>query len=365
MMRRTKTRNRLLFVILSCFLTIDSYSQAGTFNYCQQTAALEDFIVDSALTTDDAEILIVTNRPFLPQDSLEVLLDNAMANNKRTTYLIATCQSKKWHLFRVDDLKTGLDIINDGHDLLLFIHGNGKTFPMALSRTSKINFRYNIPIILFDWPSRNMLITKSVSNVRALNTNFYKLLTQLKGYRQNSMNNTQHLSVFAHSLGNYFLTNLVMNENNKYLNEVFIDNLILNSSAVETKKHGIAIDKLSFQKNIYITVNFYDKTLRGANLLTLRKMLGNIAVPPLANKAEYMHFTSIAGYEHTYFAGYHQFEFDNRAVFEFYNSILHGSKLNLINNANYIKRTSADGYDVLCCPQPKNAQPESISQNQF
>ena len=36
----------------------------------------------------------------------------------------------------------------------------------------------------------------------------------------------------------------------------------------------------------------------------------------------YINFTNIAGYLHTYFVGYNEFEDENQSVFNFYNSCL-------------------------------------------
>jgi hypothetical protein len=95
---------------------------------------------------------------------------------------------------------------------------------------------------------------------------------------------------------------------------------------VRTKEHGEVISRLTISYNKYVVLNKFDKVLRGAHLLTSGKMMGNLVLEPQASNTEYIHFTDIAGFEHTYFAGYHQFEDEYKAVFNFYNTIIHGKK---------------------------------------
>ena len=60
-------------------------------------------------------------------------------------------------------------------------------------------------------------------------------------------------------------------------------------------------------------------------------MLGNVVIEPFADDTNYINFTNIAGYQHTYFVGYHEFEDKNPAVFNFYYTIIHGGQANLSN----------------------------------
>ena len=209
----------LTFFNILLFITVIE-AQEENFSYCQKVAPWEDFLIDSTLEKGKAGILVVTNRPYLPKK--EVFLENDIEHWRLVKYFVAFCESDKWHLTYVDNLEIGLDAINTGKDMLLFVHGNGKTFPAALMRTNLIHERYNVSTILFDWPSKNRHFFYSQARVRHCGENFYNLTLQLKKYKESNMQPDQHLSLFAHSLGNYFLTHLVVNGNNQYLNEVFI-----------------------------------------------------------------------------------------------------------------------------------------------
>ncbi len=231
--------------------------------------------------------------------------------------MLASCEGGNWQMYPVTDIFTGLDKINDGSDILLFVHGHGKNLPMVLTRANQIQTRYDVSLVVFDWPSYNSNFNKSLTNVRKCGENFYNLLLQMKQYREEKFEADQQLSMMLHSLGNYFLTHMVLNGNNQYLEEKIFDNIIMNAAAVKSKDHGELISQIRIQDRMYIALNNKDRVLRGAHLLMSGKMLGNQALDPLASNASYMDFSSVAGSEHTYFAGYHQFEDDLPAIMQF------------------------------------------------
>ena len=141
------------------------------------------------------------------------------------------------------------------------------------------------------------------------------------------MKEDQHLSMLMHSLGNYFLTHLVVNGNIQYMHMKIFDNIIMNAAAIRSREHGDVLSRIDIQDRLYVTLNKYDKVLQGAHLLTSGKMLGNEIIEPLATGARYVDFTGVARTEHTYFAGYHGFEYELPAIGYFYNTALHGEKV--------------------------------------
>ncbi|NJK87027.1 MAG: alpha/beta hydrolase [Bacteroidales bacterium] len=155
-------------------------------------------------------------------------------------------------------------------------------------------------LLLFDWPSKNSDFNMSLARVRYCTDNFYNLLLKIKKYRSEFLNENQHFSLLCHSLGNYFLTHLVVNGNNQYLKEKFIDNIIMNAPAVRSKKNAEVISQLAFQERIYITFNKRDFVLKGAGFITTSRMLGNRILEPLASNASYFDFSPVAEREHTY-----------------------------------------------------------------
>jgi hypothetical protein len=272
-------------------------------------------------------------------------LPNGIAEYRKITYLEVACDGTDWLINLCEDFNDAMKIMDKDKDVLLFVHGHGKSFPLSLPRALQVKMRYDVSLILFDWPAKHSNFNKSLARVRRCGENFYNLLLNLKGYRASSMSDNQNLSILAHSLGNYFLTHFVVNGSWQYLNEPFVDNIIFNAPAVRSKEHGEVISMIDIAKNKYVVLNKNDRILKSAHLLTSGKMLGNVVIEPHADNTKYIHFTRIAGKEHTYFVGYHQFEDDNKAVFGLYNTLIHGRKPDLstsdfemINEKEYIIR---------------------------
>ena len=333
----------LLHLMLPLF-TLVAYTQQENFTYCQQVPDWSDFKIDSNLNSDNADILVVTNRPWEPEET--VFLPNEIAEWRKVTYLLATCADSNWYVNKVSNFEQAMDKFNTGEDVLLFVHGHGKNFPSTLTRASQVQKRYGVKTILFDWPAQNSNFNKSMARVRRCGENFYNLLLQLEDYKERKFKTEQHLSILAHSLGNYFLTHMVVNGNNQYLKNTFVDNIIFSAPAIKSGEHGLVLSQMEFQKRIYVALNENDRILRGAHLITYGKMLGNVVVKPTAKNTEYIHFTPLVGKQHTFFAGYYQFEFDYPVVFDFYNNALHGRKVNTENKSYYLERPTNDGYDA-------------------
>lgn len=318
---------RVLFSLICLFyIGIEVQSQINN-DFCNLPPDWSNIrLTDLPIPDTLPRVLIVTNRPFVPEDEEGLFFPNEIAEYRKVTYLEVACTGDSWLIRPLKNFEEGMEAIDDGNDILLFIHGHGKSFQLALPRALLIKKRYNVSLILFDWPAKHSNFNKSLARVRRCGENFYNLLLNLKEYRAHSMGRDQHLTVLAHSLGNYFLTHFAVNGSWQYLNESFIDNLIFNSGAIRSKEHGEVISLLTIAENKYVVLNKYDKVLRGAHLLTSGKMLGNVVIKPHAENTEYIHFTGIAEMEHTFFVGYHRFEYDNRAVYNFYNTIIHGLK---------------------------------------
>ncbi len=317
----------LLFISLLIFLLLPGKLLMAQHqnSFCYQPPEWENLILVDGLIPDSLEsFLVITNRPYAPEQEEGIFFPNDIASYRRVTYLQIACSGNKWLVKRLSNVEEALAILKKDRDLLLYVHGHGKSFPHSIQRAWKIQKRYDISVILFDWPAKNNNFNTSLSRVRKCNENLYNLLLQLKSYRSENMAKNQKLSLLAHSLGNYFLTHYVVNGSWQYLQEPFIDNMILNAPAVRSKEHGDVLSHIRFAHNKYVILNKNDKILRGAHLLTSGKMLGNIVIEPIADNTNYLHFTEIAGSEHNYFAGYHEFEDRHPVVYPLYYELIHG-----------------------------------------
>jgi len=322
------------------------YSQEDRFGPCGNTVRWEDIsIASEPPPPGGADFLVITNRPFLEDDPDGIMFPNEIAEYRKVTCLLATCREGSWELFPVKDFREGMSHTDQGEDILLFVHGHGKSMPAVLARSSQIREKYGVTLVVFDWPSFNMNFNKSLSRVRRCGENYYNLLLQLQEYRE-EMDTGQRLSMLLHSLGSYFLTHLVVNGNNQYMDEVIFDNIIMNSPAVRTKEHGVVVSQIRFTDRLYVVYNHNDRVLRGAHLLTSGRMLGNEVMKPLADGATYVDFTCVAGKEHTYFTGYHEFEFELPVFSHFFDTAIHGGEVDLSDGALYRQGEAPSIYRV-------------------
>jgi hypothetical protein len=86
------------------------------------------------------------------------------------------CTGERWLVRPLGSFEEGMKSIDDGNDMLLFVHGHGKTFPSSLSRALAIKKRYDVSLILFDRPAKHSNFNKSLARVRRCGENFYNLL---------------------------------------------------------------------------------------------------------------------------------------------------------------------------------------------
>lgn len=346
---RISKQSRIITILYILILVITTSKttlaqREGKTSYCMPLDWGNFILVDSLECPTEDKILVITNRPLMRNAADNILLPNDIEEYRIVTYMLAWYTGIQWKLQVVNSFEEGMRQINNGDDIVVFVHGHGKSFPLAIMRTQQIKSRYKVATIVFDWPAKNKNFNKSLARVRYCSENFYNLLLNLQQYRKTSMYPNQHLSMFCHSLGNYFISYLVVNGNHQYLQEPIFDNLILNSAAIKEKKHNEVIERVHIANHIYINGNLNDWVLRGAGFLTTGKMLGNFLNPPYAHNAEYYDFTSIAAKEHTYFAGYHEFEKSHPAIFDYYNTIMHGHSYETNRDLYFTKIANAPLY---------------------
>ena len=321
-------RTAFLWILTAGMAWTQLQAQEERFGPCTRSVDWKDIsVVKEHPASPNAGILMITNRPYRPDNPDGILFPNEIADFRRVTYMAATCSEDHWTLNLVEGFDEGMAAVDHGEDILFFVHGHGKSLPSVLTRASRIREKYGVTVVVFDWPSMNMNFNTSLTNVRRCGENFYNLLLQFGEYRRHHMKNRQSLTLMLHSLGNYFLTHLVVNGNNQYLDSKIFDNIIMNSAAVRSREHGKVISQIRFSHRLYVVVNENDRVLRGAQLLTTGRMLGNGMMKPLAKNAVYVDFTCVAGIEHTYFTGYNDFEYTQPAIGYFFDEAIHGRKV--------------------------------------
>jgi len=334
-----------IFLVVFLVLSADRIqAQQSVLPACEEAAWNKIRICQGEIPEYPIRIFIITNRPYFPEAENREYFPNAIADT--LTYFIAVCSGNSWQFHFVSGFEEGMNAINDGRDILLFIEGHRKTLPMALDRAMQVQARYGISMVVFDWPSYNLSFNGSLQAIRGCEKNFYNLLVKMKEYRGHHMDKNQHLSILAHSMGNYFLNYSVERDNGINLGDVFVDNIVMNAPAIPAKEHGKAISQMTFQRRIYITSNKNDVVLRGAGTLTSARMLGNVVVKPLTANAQYVDFSDVAGTEHSYYYGRQPFEHTIPAFYFFYNTSLHGKEVDFSEPGMFVPQQDGPGYRV-------------------
>lgn len=242
-------------------------------------------------------------------------------------------------------------------DWLVFVHGDSKTFGKAVERAIKMQELYQVRVILFAWPSKDPRIgggenfRNSHLNVKASIPHFHLLVEALHNWKISKGDYfTQHkLSLFLHSLGNFYLLCQVHNKTYKERDYSLFDNLIINAAAVQQRHHKTWVEQLAMQDDIFILHNRKDVNLKGARFLLLHgAQLGEKPKRPYADNAHYISFSRAIGFRfpthatHTYFVN--SIPKQNESIHAFYKILLQGRKPNLNDNTLFRPRRHENTY---------------------
>ncbi len=342
--------NKTKIIFLYCLITI-----FPSVILCQSSKSIHEPAIFS-----DPSLPVVTNRlnDTLSDDYLK--LQNYIDFNNplkifEYNHTIDSIYCNKIKSF--DDCKA---LSESKNDWLVVVHGDSKTFSAAAIRGLQIQNLHHVNVLVFSWPSKTEIgnglknFNNSKMNVEAGGVKFKELLLMIQAYKRNQQwpEKPYHLSLFLHSLGNYYLERLVKDSLLADLDSDLFDNLIINAAAVNQEAHASWVDSLHIQKRIYITSNRSDVNLNGVRLFTKSgKQLGERLKLPLSSGATYINFTKAIGFtmptgnSHTYFIGKMTNESGN--IKDFYTDVFHGRAVNLSDSTKYIRRNDGLGYNIL------------------
>jgi len=257
----------------------------------------------------------------VPEFNNLVLYKASMSNDS-----IKIVQSEKSELF---NNYSDLGVKN----VLFYVHGYGKQLEDVYNRALLIQETYNVKVVFFFWPfmtskekpsnlfQSHQIIQKSLP----VFDQFIELANEMK-----ERNNKVSISLMAHSLGNYFLKIYSIEE--KMPEDIIFDNLILNSAAVNDRKHGEWLSKYEFQKRTYVLYNNHDYLLKGLQFFTrAKRQLGNKTNRFKIPSVNYIDLSEAVGFRrpirntHSYFTG--EIVDEILPVKHMYYSILRGQEI--------------------------------------
>ncbi|MFN3405247.1 MAG: hypothetical protein ACK40G_14200 [Cytophagaceae bacterium] len=290
---------------------------------------------------EDTSIIIITNRKF--ENTKHIKFSHDLQQEEKIHYLVAYWKNNEWIITCKNDFEQTTHSLTFHDDVLLYVHGDGKRFTDVLEAGIRMKKLYSVSYIAFDWPTRvdglssmeNFYTSKK--KLKRSKKCFEKFMLDFQSYRRNYEIDDRNYTLLLHSLGNEFMRQYILSDAEKP-SDILFDNIIMNAPAVKQRKHAKWVQKINFQKSIYITSNKRDFVLTGAKLITLQNQLGEKYRKPLAKNAEYIKFDIIAGRKHNYFLDMELLNTHSN-IYQFYNTLFHSNEIEpanhcILNNNN-------------------------------
>jgi hypothetical protein len=307
---------------------------------------------------NESDVYVITNRQIDTSHARHPFTNHVSTNPSLTFFRANASFHDSILLTKLDSISFLTEIMDiKKQDWVLFLHGDNNSFEHAVLEALDIQNTYNIRVIIFSWPSRSLELSglknleNSYQNLLKSSDHFKSVIRTMYCLRNSGRDSPDEkkLSLFVHSLGNYYLENLV---NQHFLLEsrsLLFDNVIINASAVEQKNHQKWLEQLHFQNNLFVTFNKKDINLFALRIFSKHGMkLGERAKLPFANNAVYFNFSKSVGFRlntkstHTYFIG--EVTEKNKNILHFYSDILHGLRPELADETKFINRRESSGY---------------------
>jgi hypothetical protein len=304
----------------------------------------QEIVMKGLIDSSKDKILVVTNREIHEHDTNGLAVYPKLADKREQLFLVAQEQSEEWIFHQESSLANLINHQVNYTDWVVFIHGDGKSLQASVDRAREIQKLHKVNVLVYSWPSKDddmngiRNFKNSYQNVELSTPQFYEFLMELKAVKLSETNpfNGQNLTLFLHSLGNYYLERLAVDGFSVQLNEKFFNNVIINAAAVEQEGHNVWVEQIAFTERIYINSNDDDMSLSGLRFLTrLGRQLGESAEAPYAKNAIYINFTKAVGFpgsmgpSHSYYFATVTDKSSN--IRNYYTSILHGNEVELFN----------------------------------
>jgi hypothetical protein len=278
------------------------------------------------------KILVISTRNFKPDENY--ILKRGVQPRYGMFQFIAGTVGDSVYITPIKKLDEATGYLPKNRDFLVFVDGFGKSFNQILERGFELTRRFDINMVIFDWPTDIQSLKETINASDEVAANFVIAMNKLNALHENNYQSSSVSAIF-HSMGNYIIKNITNRHLLKYMPKNLFSNIILNAAAVKQENHANWVEKLTIQKRIYITFNNEDKTLKGAKLLRFANQLGLGYKGRKAVNAQYVNFSKVASTEHNLFLGKTASEKNNRYIYSFYDQAVHGKEVNFNNENAY------------------------------
>jgi len=229
---------------------------------------------------------------------------------------------------QADAVLKRLNAINSDK-LIVFVHGRGQHPEKGEEMAAELASEHKAGVLMFNWDSwicksyceetiKDFSSKYPLGNAIAAAPELVKLMQSLHGLKEN--NSKIKISMLVHSMGNIVFKEMMEDYAFRIpRDDVFIDNLILNSADVDGINHQYWLDNILFVEDLFVTMTSDDFALGAVELMLFRPRLGQGVVTEedskdskkledsetLAANAHYIDFSNV-GSSHRKF-GEHKF----------------------------------------------------------
>jgi esterase/lipase superfamily enzyme len=315
-------------------------------------------LITTDFSNDQPYITVVTNRPFLYDSTIGEYFPNQISIDNELSYMKIYNQNGKFQVQKLESINAIQSSNPSLEDWLVYVHGDSQTLELTFTRGFQLQTEYGVNVIVFSWPSKDPDLggINNFNNSRNQLENgtpgFMKFLLELDLWHSNESEVTgAKLSLFFHSLGNYYLERIANNSRLSELNPGIFDNLILNAAAVNEKDHNIWLSKIHFQKKIFVNSNRKDMTLKGVNMFTdFDVQLGEEVIDGFSENAAYVNFGQALknennfGLMHGYYAG--EIPAKSQNIFNYYKTIFHGNDVDFSDKNLFNTNDTIPVYEI-------------------
>jgi hypothetical protein len=211
----------------------------------------------------------------------------------------------------------------------------------------------------FSWPSKDPTLngiqnfSNSRSQIEKGAAGFAYFLEELNNWNvKTNVEQASRLSLFMHSLGNYYLERIASDSLLIKTDSRIFDNIILNAAAVNQKDHYLWLKQVDFQERIFVNSNRKDMTLKGVNVfMDFDVQLGEQAIDNFAQNSFYVNFGKALKNEsnfallHGYYVGVIPEKSEN--IYHYYKTIFHGEEVNFSDQSRFIANDTIPVYDIV------------------
>ena len=320
----------------------------------------QEIIQSGSIIQSNDKIMVVTNRDYKSTDQNTFVFEPRLKDDGTNSFFIAQQENGSWIYHKENSLENLFEQNETYTDWVIFIHGDGKNLQTSVERAREIQKLHKVNVLVYSWPSKDddmngiRNFKNSYKNVELSTSQLFQFLKELNEVKLSETNpfKDQNLTLFLHSLGNYYLERMAADGFLDQISDQLFENVILNAAAVEQEGHNVWVDQIDFSERIYINSNDDDMSLSGLRFLTkLGRQLGESALEPYAKNAIYVNFTDAVGFpgsmgpSHSYYFASVTEKSEN--IRKYYTTILHGNEAELKNTTFFTYAPEEPSYYII------------------